>query len=213
MNTGTRVWLGAVVLFGLVFAYLAQEYRQPPGDPGSEPAREFESPSEVVAAARADEPLPPPVGLRILAHWQVSTCRAPITGDVTVQLVTSSRNPIEHPDGTFRPTLVLRCGESGLEASVVTGVPARRLPGFHDEHAVTLRFGEDPARDVRVRSRFEKRVLLLEPAADVIREMLRNDRLVLSFTPLSPARRPTEMRFDLSGLRDAVPELGGTCAV
>jgi hypothetical protein len=99
--------------------------------------------------------------------------------------------------------------------SVVTGRPARRLPGFEDEHAVTIRFGESPARDVRVRSRFESRVLLLEPAADLIREMLGSDRLLFSFTSISQwlAPQAMEMSFDLSGLRDAVPELNETCSL
>jgi hypothetical protein len=212
MRTGTRWgWGAAVVLLGLFFAYLAQERRRP----GSETGHEFESQDEAVAAARGARQVLPLVGLGVQPNWQVSTLRSPITDVITVQLVTSSRNEIEDEEGTFRPTLVLRCEGRELEVSVVTGRPARRLPGFEDEHAVTIRFGESPARDVRVRSRFESRVLLLEPAADLIREMLGSDRLLFSFTSISQwlAPQAMEMSFDLSGLRDAVPELNETCSL
>jgi hypothetical protein len=216
MRTKTRWWAGAVVLlFGLFVAYLAQERRRPASDPGSERGHEFESQGEAIAAARGARQLLPPLGLGIRPNWQVSTGRSPITDDITVQWVTSSRNEIEDEEGTFRPTLVLRCEGRELEVSVVTGRAAKRLPGFEDEHAVTIRFGESPARDVRVRSRFERRVLLLEPAADVIREMLQSDKLLFSFTSLSRwlAPQAMEMSFDLSGLRDAVPELNETCSL
>lgn len=216
MRTGTRWgWGAAVVLLGLFFAYHAQEGRRPASDLGSETGHEFESQGEAVAAARGARQLLPPIGLGVRTNWQVSTSRSPITDDVTVQLVTSSKNEIEDEEGTFRPTLVLRCEGRELEVSVVTGRPAKQLPGFENEHAVTIRFGENPARNVRVRSRFERRVLLLEPAADVIREMLQNDRLLFSFTPPSLwlAPQAMEMSFDLSGLRDAAPELNETCSL
>ena len=216
MRTGTRWgWGAAVVLLGLFFAYNAQEGRRPASDLGNATGHEIASQGKAVAAARGERQLLPPAGLGVQTNWQVSTSRSPITDDVTVQLVTSSRNEIEDEEGTFRPTLVVRCEGRELEVSVVTGRPARRLPGFEDEHAVTIRFGESPARDVRVRSRFESRVLLLEPAADLIREMLGSDRLLFSFTSISQwlAPQAMEMSFDLSGLRDAVPELNETCSL
>ncbi len=216
MRPGTRWWWGAAVIpLGLFFAYLAQERRHPASDLGSETGHGFESRGEAVAAARGAQRLLPHVGRGIRPNWQVSTSRSLIDDDITVQLVTSSRNEIEDEEGTFRPVLVLRCEGRELEVSVVTGRPAKRLPGFEDEHAVTIRFGESPARDVRVRSRFERRVLLLEPAADVIREMLRSDRFLFSFTSRSLwlASQAMEMSFDLSGLRDAIPELNETCSL
>jgi len=216
MRIGTRWgWGAALIFFFLVSVYLVQERRRPASDRGSETGQEFESQGEAVATARGGRQLLPSVGLGVQTNWQVSSSRSPITDDVTVQLVTSSRNEIEDEEGTFRPTLVLRCEGRELEVSVVTGRPAKRLPGSGEEHAATIRFGESPARDVRVRSRFETRVLLLEPAADVIREMLGSDTLLFSFTPLSlwMAPRAMEMSFDLSGLRDAVPELNETCSL
>jgi hypothetical protein len=216
MRTGTRWWWGAaVILLGLFVAYLAQERRRPASDLGSETGHEFESQSEAVAAARGARQLMPPAGLGVRPNWQVSTSRSPITDDVTVQLVTSSRNEIEDEEGAFRPTLVLRCEGRELEVSVVTGRPAKRIPGFEDEHAVTIRFGGSSARDVRARSKFQRRVLLLEPPADVVREMLESERLVFGFTSVSQwlVPRTMEMSFDLSGLRDVAPELNESCSI
>ena len=185
------------------------------GRPGERDGNEIRIPGRGGRRCAGRTATPPPVGLGARTNWQVSTSRSPIDDDIAVQLATSSKNEIEDEEGTFRPTLVLRCEGHELEVSVVTGRPARQLPGFEDEHTVTIRFGESPARDVRARSRFESRVLLLEPAADVIREMLQSDTLSFSFTPLSlwPAPQAVEMSFDLAGLRDAVPELNETCAI
>lgn len=212
MKSSTRWWAGAAVLVsGLAFASLAQERRRPE----SETRRGFETQGEVDAAARGEREHLPPLGLGARANWQVSTSRSPISDDVTIQLTTSSRDPIEDEKGTFRPTLVLRCAEHELEVSIVTGRPAKSLPGLEDEHAVTIRFGESSARDVRVRSRFERRVLLLEPADDVVREMLESDSLVFRFTSVSQwlVPRTLEMSFDLAGLRDASPELSESCSI
>jgi hypothetical protein len=216
MRTETRWWRAAGgILFGLFFAHLAPERGHAASDPGSEAAHEFESRDEDVAAAPGARQDPPPVELSVPSNWQIYTGRSSISGDVTVQLVTSSENQIEDKGATFRPTLVLRCEGRELEVSVVTGLPTGRLHDSEDEHSVSIRFGESPAREIRVRSRFERRVLLLDHPADLIREMLDNQRLVFSFISVSQwlAPRITEMSFDLSGLGDVAPELNESCSL
>lgn len=214
MRTRTRWWYGAaIILSGLFFAYLGTERRRPAGVLESERESELEPGGDAVPVARgAEQPLPSS-GLGAGTNWQVLASRSPNTGEVTIQLVTSATNEIEDKGGSFRPTLSLRCQGRELEVSVVTGRPAIDLPGFEDQHAVTIRFGESPARDLRVRSRFERMVLLLEPAADLIREMLHSDRLLFSFTSVSQWQVPKEMEmsFDLRGLSDVAPDLKESC--
>ena len=216
MRTETRWrWGAGVILFGLFFAHLAPERGHAASDPGSEAANELESRDEDVAAAPGARQDLPPAGLGTPSNWQVYTGGSSITDDVTVELVTSSENQIKDKQGDFRPTLVLRCEGRELEVSVVTGLPAKRLPDSENEHAVSVRFGDSSARDVRVRSKFERRVLLLEPPGDLIREMLQNERLVFSFTSVSQwlVPRTMEMSFDLSGLSDVAPELNESCSL
>jgi hypothetical protein len=208
-------WGAGILFFGLFVAYTAPERGQAASDPGSESAHEIESRDENVAGAEGGRQGLPPVELGTSSNWQVYTGRSSSTDDATVELVTSSENAIEDKEGTFRPTLILRCEGRELEVSVVTGLPAKRLPDTEDEHAVSVRFGESSARDIRVRSKFERRVLLLEPPADLIREMLESDRLVFSFTSVSEwlVPRTMEMSFRLSGLRDVAPELSASCSL
>jgi hypothetical protein len=214
MRTKTRWWYGAaIILSGLFFAYLGMERRRPASAFGSEREYELEPGDDAVPAARGAEPLLPSSGVGAGTNWQVLASRSPNSGEVTIQVVTSSTDEIEDKEGSFRPTLILRCQGRELEVAVVAGRPAMELPGFPDQHAATIRFGKSPARDLRVRSRFEQRVLLLEPPADLIREMLQSDRLRFSFTSVAQSLVPQaiEMSFDLRGLSDVAPDLQESC--
>ena len=208
-------WILGVMLFGLFLALPAPERGQAASDPESGAALAPESRDEDVAAASGTRQDLPAAGLGTPSNWQVYRGRSPVSGAVTIELVTSSENPIRDKEETFRPTLDLRCEGPKLEVSVVTGLAARRMPDSENEHAVSLRFGEGSARTVLVRSRFERRVLLLEPPGEMVREMLDNQQLVFGFTSVSQwlAQRRVEMTFDLRGLRDLVPELTETCSL
>lgn len=191
-------WGTVGVVSGLCVAFIACERGSPPADAGTR-----------LAAPPAADGSPPLASVGAPATWMVSATRSPITGQQTVSLKTSSRNVIGDPQASFRPTLMIRCEGQELEIFVVTGLAASQEHAADGAYGVGLRFGDAPARELRIRPEFENRSLRLEPAAELLREMRENDAFEFRYT--SRLAGVARMSFDLRGLRDVVSELDQAC--
>lgn len=168
----------------------------------------------VTATPLPATPIPPtpipltPTALPRFGQWDVLTDTSSFDDTQRVVLSLDAEQTIETGFGTQRPTLILRCQEGATEAYIVTGTPPDVEADNLDGATVRVRFDEEPA-EILVMSKSTDDMALFFEDVTIMDRMASHERLLFEFTPFNQS--PTEVRFDLRGLPEAIVPLRAAC--
>ena len=142
--------------------------------------------------------------------WVVKTSLSPIDDSTTVIVSL----PAEE-DSTARlkqgqlPQLVLRCKKGAFDVYSIVGTPPEP-EGTDPKATVTLRYGKEPAIEVKMDRSVDGDALFWPDAEANIGRMLRAERLLLAYVPATGGT--ALVTFDLRGLAHVHPQLALACA-